>query len=84
MSEREQMLQKIREYSFTMLDTGLYLDSHPKDAMALDHFHKAHEKYNKAVAEFENKYGALSIKNMHNNVQWTWINDPWPWEGADN
>ena len=22
--------------------------------------------------------------NMDNNLQWNWIDDPWPWEGADN
>lgn len=84
MSSRENMLQKIREYDFTMMDTALYLDSHPKDAMALDHFRKAKEKYNKAVSDYESKYGVLTMKNMDNNLQWTWIDDPWPWEGADN
>lgn len=84
MSQREQMLQKIREYDFTMMDTALYLDTHIKDSSALEHFKKARENYNKAVEEFEKQFGPLTLKNVDNNIQWTWINDPWPWEGADN
>jgi hypothetical protein len=30
--------------------------------------------------EYERKYGLLK-KSNDNSKKWTWVNDPWPWEG---
>ena len=35
MNDREKMLQKVRMYGFAMLDNGLFLNGHPRDASAL-------------------------------------------------
>ena len=35
MTEREKLLQHVRMHNFAMIEVGLFLDSHPKNAAAL-------------------------------------------------
>lgn len=84
MSEREQMLQRIRMYSFALIDAALFLDGHPREASALAFHNEAKKLYDQAVADYEAKFGPLSLKSADDTKQWRWIEDPWPWEGADN
>ena len=84
MTEREKLLQRIRMYDFAMVDAGLFLDGHPRDASALAFHNEARKKYDEAVAEYEAKFGPLSMRRASDTKVWRWIDDPWPWEGEDN
>ena len=57
MTEREKLLQQVRMYHFALIEVGLFLDSHPKNAAALAYFQQNKQKYNDAVAAFEAKFG---------------------------
>lgn len=73
---RAEMLQKIREYNFAIIELGLYLDTHPEDQKALC----LHREYAKKLKELKDKYqkvyGPLSIYYPCN--KWRWIEEPWP------
>ncbi|MCI8879522.1 MAG: spore coat protein CotJB [Clostridiaceae bacterium] len=84
MTEREKLLQQVRMYHFALIEVGLFLDSHPKNAAALAYFQQNKQKYNDAVAAFESKFGPLTILRATADNEWHWVSDPWPWEGADN
>lgn len=84
MTEREKMLQQVRMYNFALIDVGLFLDSHPKNAAALAYHAQNQAKYDEAVAAYESKFGPLTILRAKDENEWKWIADPWPWEGADN
>ncbi len=75
---REEMMQQIRCYEFSINELALYLDTHPEDQKALC----LHRKYCKEVKELKDKYqkvfGPLTINFPCN--KWRWIEEPWPWE----
>ena len=77
-SIREEMLSKIKELNFAIIELGLYLDTHPDDEKALC----LHRKYTKELKELKDKYqkvyGPLSIYFPCN--KWRWLEEPWPWE----
>lgn len=78
--ERENMLMKIKELNFAVVELGLYLDTHPEDQRALC----LHRKYAKELKELKDKYqkvyGPLTIYFPCN--KWRWLEEPWPWEGG--
>lgn len=84
MTERETMLQHVRMHNFAMIEVGLFLDSHPKNAAALAYYQNQKAKYDEAVKNYEAKFGPLSSLRAQESSEWQWIADPWPWEGADN
>ena len=84
MTEREKMMQKVRMYNFALVDAALFLDGHPKDASALAYHNKVRGMYDEAVKEYESSFGPLNMMRVNDTAKWTWIDDPWPWEGEDN
>lgn len=84
MNEREKLLGQVRMYDFALVDAGLFLDGHPKNAAALAYFAKQKKLYDDAKATYEKKFGPLMFKDSEDTTQWNWVSDPWPWEGADN
>lgn len=77
MSQRK-LLQKIREYAFSVNDLSLYLDTHPCDQRALMAHKEYSEKLKKLKKIYEENYGPLTIYCPQNT--WQWIEDSWPWE----
>ncbi|MGE4548886.1 MAG: spore coat protein CotJB [Intestinibacillus sp.] len=84
MNERQQMLNRVRMYDFAVVDVGLYLDGHPTDASALAYYHQMRRMQDEARAAYEARFGPLSMMNVTDEDQWTWIDDPWPWEGVND
>ena len=75
---REEMIMKIKEFDFAIIELGLYLDTHPEDQKALC----LHREYTKKLKELKDKYqkmyGPLTIYYPCN--KWRWLEEPWPWE----
>ena len=75
---REEMIMKIRELDFSIIELGLYLDTNPDDEKALC----LHREYTKKVKELKDKYqkvyGPLTIFYPCNKGRW--LEEPWPWE----
>lgn len=76
--KREEMMSKIRELDFAIVELGLYLDTHPDDQKALC----LHREYSKQIKDLKDKYqkvyGPLTILYPCN--KWRWLEEPWPWE----
>ena len=79
---REMMLKKVNQAGFALDDTQLYLDTHPCDTAALAYFNQVSEMYCNAVAAYEAQYGPLMAYRDTDVSYWSWLNDPWPWEGG--
>lgn len=77
-TQREEMLMKIKELDFAIIELGLYLDTHPDDQKALC----LHKEYSRQVKDLKDKYqkvyGPLTIFFPCN--KWRWLEEPWPWE----
>ena len=78
-NNRKELLNEIKGLNFSIIELGLYLDTHPEDQKAL----YLHREYAKQLEELKNKYqkmyGPLTIFYPCN--KWKWIESPWPWEG---
>lgn len=74
MSEREKLLGRVRMYDFALVEVIEYLDCHPHNEAALKYYR-----------EMRAAFGPLTAREVDvRGGQWNWIDDPWPWEGADN
>ena len=73
--KQEEMLCKIKEYKFSIIELGLYLDTHPEDEKALC----LHRHYANILKELMDKYqkvyGPLTIDYPCN--KWRWLEEPW-------
>ena len=81
MNEKRQMLRRIYSYDFTILELGLYLDTHPDDMRALKTRQQVQEKRAQLVQEYEAKFGpyVLTSDDVKGN-RWSWVDNPWPWD----
>lgn len=81
---RKELLDKINCYSFAMNEANLFLDTHPFDMEALIYFQKYRELRVEAVKEYAQYYAPLCIDYAVNDkTPWSWVNEPWPWEGVE-
>ena len=72
---------QVYQTGFAVDDALLYLDTHPCDSAALAYYQQAKALYTEAVKAYEAQCGTLFMTNVSEGDYWTWINDPWPWEG---
>ena len=81
MNERERLLRRIQEEDFTVYETVLYLDGHPRNRKALM-FYDEHRKVAKALrAEYEKKYGPMELTET-SYPTYMWDDGPWPFIGG--
>lgn len=78
--DRRKAMMSVYEWGFVLVETALFLDTHPEDAAALEYYAEAKEKYNAAVAFFSKKFGPLNLTSVQNDNYWTWGAMPLPWE----
>ena len=79
-NSREILLRRIQVCDFVLTDTSLYLDTHPTDRKALDHYQKHLEMRNKAHMEYTENYGPLTHADYDGGDRWNWVDGPWPWQ----
>ena len=79
MNERDELMKQIMEYSFAAHDWNLYLNTHPKDRMALRFFREMTQKATELKNLYAEKYGPITVSDVKSDQEWTWLNEPWPW-----
>ena len=80
MNNREMLMKRIQVCDFVLIDTALFLDTHPEDPMALAYYKKHLELREKAVSEYTSKYGPVTKGDYDGGPRWTWVDNPWPWQ----
>lgn len=80
MSEKDRASKRMQTCRFAAFDASLYLDSHPDDQNALIYFNKYKQLGDKAVYEYETKYGPLTHGGLMGEKSWDWVKTSWPWE----
>lgn len=76
------LMNQVYQTGFAVDDILLYLDTHPCDPAALAYYQQVRALYQNAVQAYESQYGPLFMTNVDDRNYWTWINEPWPWEGG--
>ena len=79
MEDRAELLKKVSEEQFAVVELKLYLDTHPDDMAAIQKYKEAVTAYLKNKAAFESKFGPLTADNFDGSF-WDWTDAPWPWE----
>lgn len=80
---REQLLSWIDQINFMLVEIGLFLDTHPYDREAIEHFNHYQTLRTKATKMYEDQYGPLFLQTgQSSGEQWKWATQPWPWEGG--
>lgn len=84
LNNKNDLLLAINQASFMADDIALFLNTNPHCDEAL----KAYKKYvalrHELISDYECKYSPIIRDNVDDKYEWSWINEPWPWEGACN
>ena len=67
---------------FAAHDLSLYLDTHPDDKEAFQIYRELLELAKVGKKRYEERYGAVCKSDLLHSDSYTWLNDPWPWDGG--
>lgn len=76
------LMKEVQTAQFALVEANLYLDTHPYDCEAMKAFEKYSERFALAVAEYEEKCGALYADSI-TDIPFDWVKTPFPWETED-
>ena len=77
--ERDNLLLRIQELTFKLIDLGLYLDQNSDDIALYEEYRRVVEDLNKHKEIYEKKYGPLCKESTLYYEEYRWNKDPWPW-----
>ncbi len=81
LNEQAEKLTYIDALCFACTDLNLYLDNFPNNRDIAELFKQYNKEKERAVKEYEKKYGPLTVDNSVDNYNnWRWNSLPWPWE----
>ena len=80
--DQKKLLDYINAVSFALVDTTLYLDTHPEDEEAMAFFREKLKMRRKALETYARYFGPLTIDTANDNMSrsFEWVQQPWPWE----
>ncbi len=81
---KEELKKLIQSTNFAVIELGLYLDTHPHSTCALAKYHEYKRTLKEAVAVYERNFGPLTIYGVKCEENWTWVDEPWPWQEGGN
>ncbi|WP_326514761.1 spore coat protein CotJB [Clostridium intestinale] len=83
--DKKDLLKKIQEVGFSLVDVNLYLDNYEDNKDALEYFNCLSKELMDLRKEYEKKYGPLTNYGLQTAKDWDqWVSGPWPWERKFN
>ena len=82
MNDKNAMKKTIDSICFSILETELFLDTHPNDAKALHMLREYRRRKREAISAYEARFGKyiVTTDDVPATDHWCWIDSPWPWE----
>ena len=80
---KNEILEKLCEANFAIIDLNLYLDLNPNDERIYNIYKNYVDNFEKIKKLYEQNYGPLEITCVESD-SYNWINNPWPWDGGNN
>ncbi len=74
---------RIQVLDFALVETALFLDTHPCDFEALRYYRIIRKKLARLERLYECKFGPLTNQGVDTEFGWEWATCPWPWEGKE-
>ena len=76
---RDNRLQRLRELEFALLETNLYLDTHPNSRKTLDYYKKVKAARDIMYEDYVKNNGPMFAADVRQD-NWSWVDMPWPWQ----
>ena len=78
---QQEMMKKLQELSFMLVELNLFLDTHPDNRETRE----LYNTYSGQMASLREDYFAAYGPTMNFGIcpagdSFSWINSPWPWE----
>ncbi|MDR0273595.1 MAG: spore coat protein CotJB [Clostridiales bacterium] len=83
-ADREALLKQVTALDFAAVDLQLYLNTHPHDTDALEMYNDCTENARRARKTYEQQFGPLTGFRSEGQTDWSWENEPWPWQAEFN
>ena len=83
-NKQDELLYKIQMYNFAIKDLGLYLDIYPNDTKILNELLTYKNNLDILKREYSINYNPITINEVNDKTNWSWINNPWPWDKGGN
>ena len=80
-NENDELLLKLYETYFAIVDLNLYLDLNPNDNKIYEIYKSYINNYEDIKNMYESKYGPLEITCV-DSQSYNWTHNPWPWDGG--
>lgn len=77
---REELMKRIQEVQFTMIDLMLYLDTHPCDSFAVERYNMAAEELHDLQMLYSEKFGPIMWGSINEGDTWLWAEEDFPWD----
>ena len=77
-------MSELQALAFAIQELALYLDTHREDRDALELYRSYQQMYEKCRQQWSMKYGQLNHSMESSADQYSWLDDPWPWEYCGN
>ena len=83
---KNEMMRKIQELDFAIIDLNLFLDTHPNCEEALELFTRLCATSKSVKNDYQAKYGPLYANKTPNSTPFMWVEEckKWPWEKNGN
>lgn len=77
--KRSALMREVQIAHFSLIETNLYLDTHPYDCEAMKALEYYGEKLACAIEKYEEECGSLTAGSV-TDVPFDWVKTPFPWE----
>ena len=77
-------LSELQVLGFAIQELALYLDTHRDDREALEVYQNYQKLYAHCRDEYLRSRGPMNHMQTTEGKDYTWLNDPWPWEYCKN
>ncbi len=78
---KSKLLKRLSAIYFAMYECRLFCDTHPDDSETISLLNSYKKKYQAIKEEYEKQFGALTLNGCNSDE---WLENPWPWDNADN
>ena len=75
--KKTQMLEKIMQYRFAVVETALYLDTHPNDTEIVARHNHYAKMAKELMEEYEKTFGEMLCIFSESECMWNWPEE-WP------
>lgn len=79
---QKELMKKIQEADFALIDLNLFLDTHPDCREALALFNELSRASESLKSEYQKNFGPLYATKSPDTVPFKWVDScyKWPWE----